>query len=406
MIMSLLSNPRWWGAAVVLAAGAAAGVLLVDLPSARTAPDASKAAPPAVGVSVAAVEPREVTTWSEFSGRLEAVDRVDVRSRVSGAIHAVHFREGSVVKQGDLLVTIDPAPYAAEVDRSKAQVAAAEARVAFTKAEVERGKQLLETRAMSPRDVDQRTNAFREAEANLQAAKAAMQTAELNLGYTEIRAPVAGRVGRLEITVGNLVDAGPSAQILTTLVSVNPIYASFHAEEEIVLSAIRQLGPAAVASGDHGAVQVLMRTTQDEEPVRGRLQLIDNQVDGRTGTVRVRAVFENANARLMPGQFARLSMGASGARSVLAIDERAIGTDQNKRFVFVVGQDNKAAYREVALGAVADGLRIVTSGLSAGDRIVVSGLQRVRPGVEVAPQAVSMGRGTKEALLTTPPAQR
>jgi membrane fusion protein, multidrug efflux system len=383
-----------WGLGGILAATAVGGALLVKLPTATpSVENHANQAPPAVPVSVAVVEPRMAMTWEEFSGRLEAVERVDVRSRVAGAVQAVHFREGALVKQGDLLVTIDPQPFAAEVERLEAQVAAAEARVIFTRSELERGRQLLDTRVVSPRDVDQRTNAHREAEANLKAARAALQAAQLNLGYTEIRAPVAGRIGRLEITVGNLVAAGPGAPVLTTIVSIDPIYASFHADEEAVLRALQRIGADGATSGKIGQIPVVMTTaSQNGEPVRGELQLIDNQVDARTGTVRVRAVFANPDARLIPGQFARLRMGASEAVPVVAIDERAIGTDQSRKFVLVVDHESKAAYREVTLGAIADGLRIVRSGLAEGERIVVNGLQRVRPGAMLAPEIVAMGR--------------
>jgi multidrug efflux system membrane fusion protein len=342
-------------------------------------------------VSVAVVEPRMAMTWDEFSGRLEAVERVDVRSRVAGAVQAVHFREGALVEQGNLLVTIDPAPFAAEVERLQAQVTAAEARVSFTKGEYERGRQLLDTRIVSPRDVDQRTNAYREAEANLSSARAALQATRLNLEYTEVRAPVAGRVGRLEITVGNLVAAGPGAPVLTTLVSIDPIYASFNADEQVVLRALQQIGADGAASGKIAQIPVVMTTGSSDQPIHGALQLIDNQVDARSGTVRVRAVFANADGRLMPGQFARLRMGATGAVSVVAIDERAIGTDQSRKFVLVVDAENKATYREVTVGAMADGLRIVTAGLAPGERVVVNGMQRVRPGALLAPQIVAMG---------------
>jgi membrane fusion protein, multidrug efflux system len=403
MIMSRLSSRRVWGLGGAIALASVGGALLVKLPpSVTSAESLTQHAPAAVPVSVAVVEPRMAMTWDEFSGRLEAVERVDVRSRVAGAVQAVHFREGALVKQGDLLVTIDPEPFAAEVDRLQAQVAAAEARVVFTKGELERGRQLLDTRVVSPRDVDQRTNAHREAEANLKAAHAGLQAAQLNLGYTEVRAPVAGRVGRLEITVGNLVAAGPGAPVLTTLVSIDPIYASFHADEEAVLRALEQIGADGTASGKIGQIPVVMTTTsRNGDPVRGELQLIDNQVDTRTGTVRVRAVFANSDGRLMPGQFARLRMGATEAAQVVAIDERAIGTDQSRKFVLVVGEENKAAYREVTTGAVADGLRIVTSGLTAGERIVVNGLQRVRPGATLAPEVVAMGRRPGPQAETT-----
>jgi multidrug efflux system membrane fusion protein len=380
-------------AGIVIVAAAAGATFFFNAPQsgAQANNPAAAQAPQAIPVSVAVVEQREVSIWDEFSGRLEAVERVDVRSRVSGAIQAIHFREGALVKQGDVLVTIDPAPFAAEVDRAEAQVVAARARVQFTKNEEERGRQLTETRNMSQRDLDQRTNAYREAEANLRAAQAALQSAKLNLGYTDVRAPVSGRVGKREITVGNLVAAGPDAPALTTLVSVSPIYASFNADEDVVLRALKSVRADASAPTQVDRIPVQMViNTGNGAPIEGRLQLIDNQVDAKSGTVRVRAVFENADGNLMPGQFARLRMGQAQTTAALLVNERAIGTDQNKRFVMVVDADSKAAYREVTLGAAVDGLRIVTNGLQPGERIVVNGLQRIRPGALVAPQMVGM----------------
>ena len=347
------------------------------------------AAAQAAPVSVAKVEQRDAMIWNEFSGRLEAVERVEIRSRVAGAVQAVHFREGSLVKAGDLLITIDPAPYAAEVERLKAQVVAAEARVALTKSDLDRARQLANSPALSQRDLDQRLNASREAEANLGSARAALQSAQLNLDYTQVGAPVSGRVGRLEITVGNLISAGPGAPVLTSLVSVNPIYASFNADEPLVTRALRALGRDAAGQVQVDGIPVKIETGTDAE-LQGRLQLIDNQVDTASGTVRMRAVFDNADGHLMAGQFVRLSMGEAKAKPALLISERAIGTDQSKKFVLVVDDGNKADYREVTLGAVSDGMRVVTSGLKAGERIVVNGLQRVRPGAVVAPQLVSM----------------
>jgi len=346
-------------------------------------------APQATPVSVALVEQRDVAIWDEFSGRLEAIERVEVRSRVAGAVQSVHFREGVLVKRDDLLITIDPAPYAAEVDRLQAQVAAVEARVLLTKSDVERGEQLSGTRVISQRELDQRINAKSEAEANVKAARAALQSAQLNLDYTQVRAPVAGRVGRLEITVGNLVAAGPGAPVLTTLVSVNPIYASFNADEQVVTRALKTLVEQG-ASTQVERIPVRMSLATNDDAFEGKLQLIDNQVDARSGTVRVRATFDNTDGRLIPGQFARLSMGQPKAQPALMVNERAIGTDQSKKFVLVVNSENKAEYREISVGAVVDTLRVVNSGLKGGERIVVNGLQRVRPGALVVPQLVRM----------------
>ena len=340
---------------------------------------AAAAQPQATPVAVAVVERQEVTTWDEFSGRLEAVERVDVRSRVAGAVQSVHFAEGALVKRGDLLITIDPEPSAAEVARAQAQVAAAQARLSYATSEHGRAKRLWEESAIARRELDERVNGELEASANLRAAQAALQSAGLNLGYTQVRAPVSGRVGRLEITVGNLVAAGPGAPVLTTLVSVNPMYASFDADEHVVLRALHD--------GAQG-VQVEAETvTNGGRQLRGRLQLIDNQVNTKSGTVRVRAVFDNKDGSLIPGQFVKLRMGRAKAEPAVLVSERAVGTDQSKRFVIVVGPDNKAVWREVTLGGTANGQRIVLSGLEPGERIVVNGLQRVRPGALLQPQS-------------------
>ncbi|WP_077035326.1 efflux RND transporter periplasmic adaptor subunit [Pelomonas sp. KK5] len=363
-----------------LAAVMAAGYGLFAAEPAEAGPAAIQATP----VSVAAVQASDVQNWAEFSGRLEAVERVELRPRVPGTVQAVHFREGALVHQGDLLISLDPAPYQAEVDRAEAQVAAAKARATYTTSDVARAQRLLAESAIAQREFDERSNAQREADANLRAAQAGLQAAKLNLSYTQLRAPVAGRMGKLEITAGNQVAAGPSAPLLSTLVSVSPIYASFDADEQVVAKALSERAKL-------DRVPVQMGTLgQDGTPLEGKLQLIDNQVNARSGTVRVRAVFDNKDGSLMPGQFARLRMGEASTHAALLINERAVGTDQSKRFVMVVDKDSHAEYREVKLGASAKGLRVVTDGLRAGERIVVNGLQRVQPGALLAPTSVAM----------------
>lgn len=371
---------------VLAMAGMAAAVFGVSGSGARA--DVAMA-PPAAPVSVATVVQTEVAAWDEFSGRLEAVERVDIRSRVAGTLQAVHFREGALVRKGELLLTIDPAPYAAEVERAGAQVAAAQARLAQAKGEHDRSQRLWSEQAISRREFDERTNGKGEADANLRAAQAALQTAQLSLGFTQLRAPVAGRVGKLEVTVGNLVAAGPGAPVLTTLVSVSPIYASFDADEQVVAKALKDVSSGGERKLERIPVQMGTAATSDT-PYEGRLQLVDNQVDARSGTVRARAVFDNKDGQLMPGQFARIRMGQATRATALLVNERAVGTDQNKKFVLVVGADNKALYREVTLGASVNGLRVVKGGLAPNERIVVNGLQRVRPGALVDPQPVEM----------------
>lgn len=383
-----------------LAALAAVGVTLFGLPKPHAQGPGAPPAPAAVPVAVATVEARDINLWSEFSGRLEAVDRVEIRSRVAGAIESVHFREGDLVSAGDLLITIDPAPYKAAVDRAEAQVAAARARLTYAQVEQKRSRRLLSEEAIAQREFDERANNEREAGANLRAAEASLRTARLDLAYSSVHAPVSGRVGRLEVTVGNLVAAGPGAPVLTTLVSVDPIYASFEADEQEVtkaladLRAARQDAPTPVSrrySDELAQIAVRMETLgQTGEPHLGRLQLIDNRVDAGSGTVRVRAIFDNADGSLIPGQFARVRMAQPRSESTLLVNQRAIGTDQSKRFVLVVDSDNKVSWREVGLGPTVEGLRVVNKGLKAGERIVVNGLQHVRPGMVVAPQPVAM----------------
>jgi multidrug efflux system membrane fusion protein len=378
------------GLAVVGAIGAAGSVATGHYFHAAQATAGSATPEPAVAVTVAVVEPRQTSLWDDFSGRLEAVNRVELRPRVAGAILSTNFTEGALVKAGDVLFKIDPAPYAAEVDKAQAQLEAAKARVVFTAGEVERGAQLVGNNVVTRRDYDQRDNANREAIANVKAAEATLQTAKLNLDYTEVRAPVDGRVGKFEVTVGNLVAAGTSSPVLTSLVSVNPIYASFDADEDVVLRALNSIADTSGKRGNLDQIPVEMSTSSGTI-VKGHIQLIDNLVNGQSGTIRVRATFKNEDGRLIPGQFARVRMGQPRAQTLVMVDERAIGTDQDKKFVMVVGSDNRALYRSITLGGSVEGLRIVTSGLQSGDRVVVNGLQRVRPGALLKSEVAEMG---------------
>jgi len=393
------SRPRWViGGLAIAAVALVSGSIVTDKYFHTEQAAAGPAAPEqAVAVTVAVVEPRQTSLWDEFSGRLEAVNRVDLRPRVAGAIQSTGFAEGELVKAGDVLFRIDPALYQAEVEKAQAQLEAAKARAVFTNGELERGQQLIGNHVVTQRDLDQRDNANREAIANVKAAEATLQTAKLNLDYTEVRAPVDGRVGRIEVTIGNLVSAGTSSAVLTSLVSVNPIYASFDAAEDVVLHALRSVAEPSGKRGKLNQIPVEMTTT-DGSTGKGHIQLIDNQVNGQSGTIRVRAVFSNDDGRLIPGQFARLRMGQPQKQTLVMVDERAIGTDQDKKFVMVVGADNRAAYRSVTLGSAVDGLRVVTSGLNSGDRIVINGLQRVRPGALVKSEVAEMGaRSTQQA---------
>lgn len=343
-------------------------------------------APQAVPVSVAAAIERPVTEYDEFSGRLEAIDQVAVRPRVAGYIESIHFTPGAMVKRGDTLFVIDPKPFEAEVARADAALAAARAKLALTGSELARAQRLLEERAIAQREFEERQNAQREAQAALQSTQAALDLTRLNLGYTRITAPISGRVSRAEVTAGNLVAAGASGPALTSIVSTARLYATFEADEQTFLK-------LAAAGGARGAgrLPVYMGLAHEQgHPRQGVLEFVDNRLDPQSGTIRVRAVFDNADGVLTPGLFARVKIGGGAEKPAVLINDRAVGTDQNKKFVFVVDGENKVAWREVRLGPVIDGLRIVREGLAAGDVIVVNGLQRVRPGAVVAPTTVPM----------------
>jgi multidrug efflux system membrane fusion protein len=374
---------------LLLLGGAAYAVYkrLAPPPEAAAMMAAAGGPPPAMPVNVAKVQIREVQVWNEFSGRLTAVDAADIRPRVSGTIEAVNFKDGAMVSKGDLLFTIDPKPFAAALDQALGALSSAQAQAKLGHTEAERAEGMLKAQAIPRNDYDEKQNAMNVADANVKSAQAAVETARLNLGYTQIKAPISGRAGRAEITVGNLVEAGMgNAPVLTTIVSSDPIYADFEIDEKTYHWI---MGAGAPAAGQDVPAQLGL-ADEKGTPHMGHVQSFDNKVDTASGTIRVRAVFENKDGMMVPGMFARVRMGTPSAQKVLVITDRAVSTDQNKKFVLVVGDDNKVQYREVKLGPPADGGRIVEEGLKEGERIVVSGLQRARPGSTVAPEEVAM----------------
>jgi len=328
-------------------------------------------APQAVQVDVAEVVSRKIIDWSNFSGRLEAIDRVEIRPQVTGVLTAVHFKDGALVKKGDVLFTIDQRPYAAAVS-------AAEARADYTASDLARGERLLAENAISKRDFEEKKNAAQVAQADLRIAK-------LNLEYSQIRAPIDGRMSRAEVTIGNLVTANSGAP-LTTLVSSNKIYAAFDVDEQTFL---KYVNPARNSKTISLPVSLGL-ANESGYSHEGAISSVDNRLDTTSGTIRVRAVFDNKDGSLIPGLYARIRLGGGSEREAVLIAEKAVSTDQAKRFVLVVDKDSKAEYREVKTGATQDGLVIVDAGLQPGERIVVNGLQRVRPGAPIAPQIVNM----------------
>ena len=353
-----------------------------DLPV-NGAEAAVKPSAPAMEVDVATVVSKTITDYQNYSGRLEAVDKVEIRPLVPGTIVAVHFADGALVKKGDPLFTIDPRPYVAQVDQAAAQLAAAQARNGYTSTDAARAERLLADNAIAKRDYDEKQNASHEAAANLKAAQAALETAKINLTYTQIVAPVSGRVSRAEMTVGNIVSTGSSAPLLTTLVSVSPIYASFDVDEQTYLRYLSRDSRASVPVS-------LVLANEDGFSREGKVASVDNQLDTGSGTIRVRARFDNADGSLVPGLYARIKVGGGTPHPAVLIDDAAIGTDQDKKFVMVVDPDNRVEYREVTLGTMSDGMRVIAKGLQPGERIVVNGLQRVRPNDVVKANSVAM----------------
>jgi multidrug efflux system membrane fusion protein len=355
-------------------------------------PAAQQADPPPPAVTVAEVVAREITESDEVTGRLEAVDTVDIRPRVSGFVSAVAFEEGALVHDGQLLFQIDPRPFQAQVDRLTAELTRARATVQRTASELQRAERLASENAISTEERERRASAAAEATAQVASVEAALRAAQLDLEFTRVTSPIAGRVGRAIVTRGNLVASGPGeATLLTTVVSIDPIYAAFDADEQTFLRYGELARADRQGRARQAAVPVRMALGSDSEfAVAGKLNFLDNRVDTSTGTIRGRAVFRNADRRLTPGQYVRLRLVGDGAYTGLLIQDRAVGTDLDKRFVYVVGSDDTVAYREVELGPMFDGLRVVRTGLAAGETVVVSGLQRVRPGAKVAPDRVAM----------------
>src|SRR6266404_2783391 len=349
-------------------------------------------APAPVEVSVAEVVCKQIGDSDEFTGRLEAVHAVEVRPRVSGYLQSVHFKEGEIVRQGDLLFQIDPRPFQAEVDRLKGELSQAKAQRSRAQSDFERAERLHNNDGMSAEEYDRRAAVRSEAEARIASTEAALRGAELNLEFTRVTAPITGRVGRAEITEGNLVEGG-AAQIkpLTTLVSLDPIYVYFDVDEQTYLKYARVTQTHATTSHEVRGSALLGLADEDGFPHAGQISFVDNQVSTSTGTIRLRATFANKNLALTPGLFARIRLQGGGAQSGCLARDEAVITDLNQKYVFVLGKNNTLEYRSVKLGPMTEGLRVVREGLHEGDVIVVSGLQRVRPGATVAPKTVSMG---------------
>src|SRR5436309_10573018 len=346
-------------------------------------------APPPPKVKVVQAVAREITEWDEYTARLDAIDSVEVRPRVGGYLQSVHFQDGALVKKGDLLFLIDPRPYEAALRRAEADAQLAKSKLELARKNFARAADLLASHAISQEDSDIRQSNLRQAEASLEEAEAAVDAARLDVEFTRVSAPVAGRVGRKLVTEGNLINGGVGTQgtLLTTIVSLDPIYAYFEADDGSLLkyNRLARLGQRPSSRDYKNPVHVALA---DEEgfPHPGVMDFVDNQVDRGTGTIVGRALLPNSDLSLLPGLFARLRLPGSGQYRAILVPDEAIGSDQSQKFVYLVDGESKAQYRTVKIGPLIDGLRVVREGVGPEDRVIVAGLQRVRPGLKVDAQ--------------------
>lgn len=353
---------------------------------------ASPEAPPPPQVSVATPLQQQVTDWDEFTGRLYAVESVEVRPRVSGYLQSVNFQEGAIVEKGDLLYVIDTRPYEASVNQARAEVTRASAALELAKNDLARAERLYKSRAISEEELDTRGNEKRVAQASLEAARAAVKVVELDLEFTHIKAPISGRISRTLVTPGNLITGGEfEATLLTTIVSLDPIYLYFTADEQSVLHYTRMDMAGIRKSSRIHPNPVLLRLADEEEYMhKGHMDFVDNQIDLSTGTMRARAIVDNPDHLLVPGMFVDVKLLGEGPYDALLIPDAALGLDQTIHFVFVLDENDVTQRRQVKTGSLHGKLRVIRDGLDPEDRVIVNGIQRVRPGMKVMPETVTI----------------
>jgi membrane fusion protein, multidrug efflux system len=350
-------------------------------------PAANPGAPPPPTVTVAPPVHKVITEWDEYTGRFQAVETVEIRARVSGFIDSVHFKEGQIVKQGDLLFVIDPRPYKFAVEQAKAEVERARARLQIATLDVQRAAPLVRGQTLTEREFDTRRSTEREAAGQVASLEASLKQAELNLEWTEVRAPINGRVSDRRVDPGNLITGGQSgATPLTLIVSIDPIHFVFDGSEADFLRYVRLAAAGARPSSRDVQNPVSVRLVDETDfKHHGRMNFVDNVLNTRTGTIRGRAVFENKDGLLTPGFFGRLRL-FGGEHEALLVPDTAIVSDQSRKVVFTVADDGMVSMKLVELGPIVDGLRVIRSGLAPADRIVIDGLQRARPGQKVKPE--------------------
>ena len=361
--------------------------------------------PPPTPVSVSYPIERYVTDYADFTARTAAVDSVEVRAHAWGYLDKVNFTEGALAQKGDILFELDPRPYEALLNQAKAKVRQDEAQLSYDEAEYQRNLKLVRTGAVSPSDLDKTAAAAGVDKANIAADKALVRSRELDLEYTKVIAPVSGRVSRYVVTVGNLIQSGDQngGTLLTTLVSVDPMYAYFDVDEYTALRVRQLIREGKSDSPRDGGCSVSLGLANEEgHPHQGTINFVDNQVNPKTGTIRARGVFPNKQEHLLPGFFARVRVPIGRRHRALLVSDRALDTDQGQKIVYVVNEKNEVVSRPVRLGALHDGLREITDGLKPGERVITSGLQQVRPGITVEPKVVDMPSGSQKAEGKSP----
>lgn len=333
-------------------------------------------------VQATLVKKETIQIWKEFPGRVTAVDFAEIRPQVSGNITAIEFKDGQMVEKNQILYVIDPRPYEADLEMAKALLSGAENTYSFAQKELKRAKDLIKTKAISERVLDERENAAKIAKAALDGAKAQLIEAEINMDHAYLKAPISGRVSRAEITVGNLVESGPNAPILTTIASSDGMYVDFEVDEQTYLEQFR-VSPQ--NGNNEKSIPVRLKIGNDTT-YEGFVHSFDNRIDPASGTIRARALFENKDQALLPGMFARLQIGSASTEEKILISERAIGTNQDRKFVYVIDENNMVTYRPIEIGQSILGQRVVKSGLNVGEKVISDGIIKIFPGMPVAPQ--------------------
>ena len=363
--------------ALVLAAAIFGGIHLFGSSNPAQAL-AGGASAPATEVETATIQLQTIQLWKNFSGHVVAVDQAEIRPQVSGRINEIRFVDGQHVEKGDILIVIDPRPYEAKLNQARAALKAAQTQSDLAEKEYQRATKLIDSDAISQSMLDERTNNRQTAAAAVQGAKAAVESSKIDLDYAYVKAPIGGKISRAEITEGNLVQAGVNAPLLTSVVSDKKVYVDFEVDERTYINSVKS------DDGDGMTeIPVRLQLSDTDMQYNGTIHSFDNRIDQASGTIRARAIFDNENGMLLPGMTATILMGENNGDKKIVVSERAIGTDQDRKFVYIVDGDNKATYREVKLGESIDGQRVILSGLEPGEQVITEGLVRIRPGAAV-----------------------